>query len=198
MACTVRALEFAHRRLAALSVLAGMESAEIYDRLFERLRHALIAVHAHALRDDASALLPLLDLLTSLQVDSMEPVGTGVLSQQGLGLATAGPALDPEITVILSSKVQLAIILPLEAGPETAAAMTLTTMLRTVGQDPCSANMLCLPSACVFRLAALFGSWPRRPCFGRFLGTGAFQMWPPFLFRLRLSPSMRFRVHGNA
>ena len=100
--------------------------------------------------------------------------------------------------VILSSKVQLAIILPLEAGPETAAAMTLTTMLRTVGQDPCSANMLCLPSAGVFRLEALFGSWPRRPYFGRFLGTGAFQMWPPFLFRPRFSPSTRFRVHGNA
>ena len=39
------------------------------DRLFERLRHALIIVHSHALRDDASALLPLLDLLTSLQGD---------------------------------------------------------------------------------------------------------------------------------
>ena len=69
MACTVRALEFAHRRLAALTVLAGMEADEIYDRLFERLRHALIIVHSHALRDDASALLPLLDLLTSLQGD---------------------------------------------------------------------------------------------------------------------------------
>ena len=198
MACTVRALEFAHRRVAALTVLAGMEAGEIYDRLFERLRHALITIHSHALRDDALALLPLLDLLTSLQVNSMEPVGTGVLSRQGLGLSAAGATLDAEITVILSSKVQLAIILPLEAGPETEAAATLTKMLRTVGQDPCSANMLCLPLCLCSRAEALFGSWPRRPCFGRFFGTGEFRMWPLFSFRLRFFPLMRFRVHGSA
>ena len=58
--------------------------------------------------------MPLLDLLTSLQVDSMEPVGTGVLYQQGDSLQDAGQAMDKEIGVILASKVQLALLLPVE------------------------------------------------------------------------------------
>ncbi|OLP77802.1 hypothetical protein AK812_SmicGene42098 [Symbiodinium microadriaticum] len=135
MACTVAALEFAHRRLASIAVLSGLEAAEVYDRMFERLRHALLLVHSYAPRDDAATLLPLLDLMTSLQVDSMEPVGTGVIAQQGNGLAMAGAAMDKEVTVILSSKVPLAIILPLQEGPETLAVAALTRLLRTVGQE---------------------------------------------------------------
>ena len=136
MACTVAAIEFAKKRLASLTVLSGLEAAEVYDRMFERVRHALILVHSYAPPDDAATLLPLLDLLTSLQVDSLEPVGTGVIAQQGNGLDMAGAAMDREVTVILSSKVQLSIILPFQEGPETRAVAMLTRLLRTVGQDP--------------------------------------------------------------
>ena len=136
MACSTRSLEFAHRRLGALTVMTGLEKAEIYDRFFEGVRHAIILVHSFSPRASAAALLPLLDLLTSLQVDSMEPVRTGVLHQQGRSLQDAGPAMDKEIGLILASKVQLALILPVETGPETRAAATLTALLREIGEDP--------------------------------------------------------------
>ena len=136
MACSARALEFAHRRLSALSVMSGLEKAEIYDRMYERLRHALILVHSFVSRPAAAALMPLLDLLTSLQVDSMEPVGTGVLYQQGDSLQDAGQAMDKEIGVILASKVQLALLLPVEEGLETRAAASLTELLQELGEDP--------------------------------------------------------------
>ena len=54
MACTVAAIEFAKKRLASLTVLSGLEAAEVYDRMFERVRHALILVHSYAPRDDAA------------------------------------------------------------------------------------------------------------------------------------------------
>ncbi|OLP99967.1 Protein NLRC3 [Symbiodinium microadriaticum] len=92
-------------RLGALTVMTGLEKAEIYDRFFEG-------------------------------VDSMEPVRTGVLHQQGRSLQDAGPAMDKEIGLILASKVQLALILPVETGPETRAAATLTALLREIGEDP--------------------------------------------------------------
>ena len=50
MACSTRALEFAHRRLAALTVMSGLEKAEIYDRFYEGVRHAIIMVHAFSPR----------------------------------------------------------------------------------------------------------------------------------------------------
>ena len=138
MACSVRALEFAHRRLAALSVMSGLEAAEVYDCMLEGLRHALLLVHCFVPRDQAQALMPLLDLLTSLQVGSSEPVGTGTVAQRGDSIRAAAPrgsAMDAEIGVILASKVQLALILPTFEGPETAAAATLTQILRELGED---------------------------------------------------------------
>ena len=100
MACSVRALEFAHRRLAALSVMSGLEAAEVYDCMLGRLRHALLLVHCFVPRDQAQALMPLLDLLTSLQVGSSEPVGTGTVAQRGDSIRAAAPrgsAMDAEI-----------------------------------------------------------------------------------------------------
>ena len=46
MSCSVAALEFAYKRLAAISVLTGLEAAEIYDCFYERARHALLLIHA--------------------------------------------------------------------------------------------------------------------------------------------------------
>ena len=66
MAYSPRALEFAHRRLASLTILSGLGAAEIYDRLPERVRHAVLLIHSFVPRDRASELMPLLDLLTSL------------------------------------------------------------------------------------------------------------------------------------
>ena len=154
MSCSVAALEFAYKRLAAISVLTGLEAAEIYDCFYERARHALLLIHAFVPRPVATDLEPLLDLLTSLHVGAHEPVASGVLSQQGHSIQAGGRALDKEVGVILASKVQLAIILPLGDVPETRAARILTELLRDLGEDPglLVAECVCLlaaPSALV-------------------------------------------------
>ena len=135
MSCSFESLAFAWKRLSALLVMTGLETAEIYDCLYERLRHALLLIHAFVPRDVAKDLSPLLDLLTSLHVASSEPVETGVLSQHGASIRACGAALDKEVGVVLASKVQLALLLPVTSGPETRAAAALTAALRDVGED---------------------------------------------------------------
>ena len=43
--------------------------------------------------------------------------------------------MDVEIGVVLAVTVQLALILPLGDGPETAAVATLTSILKELGED---------------------------------------------------------------
>ena len=180
MACSAAALSFANRRLAALSVMTGLESSEIYDRLYECLRHALLLVHAFFPRVIASDLDPLLDLLTSLHVGSDEPIETGTLAQQGGSLAEAGLAMEKDVSVILSSKVQLALLLPVSAGPETRAAMVLSEVLRGLGEDRTAVHIVL--QAHVFPVACKgFGSWLQQPCCGRRSGIEGSQMRPRFL-----------------
>ena len=62
------------RQLASLSVLSGLEALEIYDCTLEQTRHALLTVRSWVDRSEAALLLPLVDLLTSLHCDSMDPV----------------------------------------------------------------------------------------------------------------------------
>ncbi|CAE7460584.1 unnamed protein product [Symbiodinium microadriaticum] len=140
MACSVRSLEFARRPLSALSVMTGLEKAEIYDRLYEGLRHAIILVHSFSPRSSAAALLPLLDLLISLQVDSMS---------RWRQVCFISRAMDKEIGVILASTVQLALLLPVEPGAETQAAATLSGLLRELGE------------AGVVSIEDVQGSWQR-------------------------------------
>ena len=135
MSCSIASLSFAHKRLAALTVMSGLEASEIYDKMFGRLRHALMIIHAFVPRAIAADLSPLLDLLTNLHLGSMEPIAAGVLSQQGGSLQEAGQALDQEVGVVLASKVQLALILPASSGPEARAAMVLSELMRGLGED---------------------------------------------------------------
>ena len=80
----------------------------------------------------------------------MEPVGTGVIPQQGHSLQDAGPAMDKEIGLILASKVQLALILPVEPSDETRAAATLTGLLREIGEDSVLQCSVCFSASCTF------------------------------------------------
>ncbi|CAE6912109.1 unnamed protein product [Symbiodinium sp. CCMP2592] len=157
MACSARALEFAHRRLASLTVLSGLEAAEIYDRTLERVRHAVLLVHSFVSRDRALDLMPFLDLLTSLQVGSFEPVGTGTIAQQGSSLENAGPGMDAEVSVILASKVQIALILPTFDCPENHAVATLTRILKDLGED----RVFLSAAGYVFCLADVQSAWQR-------------------------------------
>ena len=78
MACSPSALAFAHKRLASLTILSGLDASEIYDRMLERVRHAVLLIHSFVPRDQADALMPLLDLLTSFQVGSIRTIPSGM------------------------------------------------------------------------------------------------------------------------
>ena len=79
MSRSVARLEFGWRQLASLSVLSGLDLAKIYDRTLEQVRHALLILHSWVDRMEASGLLRLVDLLTSIHCDSRLSVASGVL-----------------------------------------------------------------------------------------------------------------------
>ncbi|CAE7245069.1 unnamed protein product [Symbiodinium sp. CCMP2592] len=72
MSCLQSSLDFAKKQLAAFCVLTGVERDEVYDRGLEELRHSLLILHSWVSRADAAAMLPLIDLLTSLHCGSLE------------------------------------------------------------------------------------------------------------------------------
>ena len=122
-----------------MTVLSKLEAESIYDRMLEEVRHALLQIHSWVAREDATALLPLIDLLTSLHCGSAVPVASGVIAPRAGSGLTAADARSKEVLVILRSQVQLAMVLPFPIPgrivPELHAASALTRLLSLLGED---------------------------------------------------------------
>ena len=141
MACSQGSLDFAWRQLAALTVLSGLEAEAIYDRALEEVRHALLQLHSWVGRDDARALLPLIDLLTSLHCSSTVPVASGVIAPKGWSWAySCGRPFKGGVCYLA---------LPGAAGN-------------------CAAGHWVEQGVSDMRSAGALAQWPQRPLFGSF------------------------------
>ncbi|CAE7815603.1 unnamed protein product [Symbiodinium sp. CCMP2592] len=147
MSCSTVAIDFAWRQLAAISVLTGLEAAEIYDAWLEGTRHALLELHSWVGRAQSVALLPLIDLLTTLHCGSVQPVGSGTIAPRGTSVLSAEDARSEVISTILRSRVQLALVLPMQDPHrnlrELVAAHTLSDIMRSIGEDRHSGFLMC-------------------------------------------------------
>ena len=155
-------MAFAYGALCAWADVWMMAPEQVYDRLFEGSRHAIIELDAAVCPRDCRLLRPLLDLLAGLKLQEEGPVATAILGAGMHGLEGArdwGRACPSDLEVILTALPRLqALARPL--GPTAIAVVRLTAHCGVPGlaamipcssfsQSGCCPQPGCVPSEAV-------------------------------------------------
>ena len=125
---------FAVKCVEEISVAAGFEYHEIYDKLFEGVRHSILEAAAVLWESEAENLFALRDLLTSLKYDSGECILSGQVRQESMSFQDAMRLNKGYIKEIRASSRLLATV-TLPVGAARTSLIWLQTQHRLAYED---------------------------------------------------------------